>query len=321
MLNFLRLPVFTGFRDDNQRRDVEAFILAFDTGTAPTVGLQMTVNAANRSAPETLNRLFLLILQSGAGNCDLIARGISGGRPRSFFSAAGPFQPDSRSEAIILLFDLLGSLGPDEHLTFTGVPVGAGQRMGIDRDDDGVLDDDEERASVSLNGRVVDAAGNGVAGVTVALSGSQTAATETDALGRYAFHFVSTSGTHTVTPQAGGLSFTPANRTFANPTWNPSAIFVTSPNVNVSDSSRYFVTQHYNDFLGREPDAGGLAFWTNEIEQCGADADCRALKRQNVSAAFFLSIEFKETGFLVYRAAGASFGNLPVNPCPLPSSS
>jgi hypothetical protein len=70
----------------------------------------------------------------------------------------------------------------------------------------------------------------------------------------------------------------------------------------------YFVRQHYLDFLGREADAPGLAHWTNVIESCGADAQCREVTRVNVSAAFFLSIEFQQTGFLVYRAYGAAFG-------------
>ncbi|MBV9924927.1 MAG: SBBP repeat-containing protein [Acidobacteria bacterium] len=70
---------------------------------------------------------------------------------------------------------------------------------------------------------------------------------------------------------------------------------------NPVDASQFFVRQHYLDFLGREPDADGLAFWTNEIEKCGADAQCREVKRVNVSAAFFLSIEFQEIGFLVER--------------------
>ncbi|MBV9927272.1 MAG: hypothetical protein JOZ96_19800 [Acidobacteria bacterium] len=76
--------------------------------------------------------------------------------------------------------------------------------------------------------------------------------------------------------------------------------------VNPLDNTSFFVRQHYRDFLGRDPDAPGLAFWTNEIEQCGADQQCREVKRVNVSAAFFLSIEFQETGyyvFLLYKAA------------------
>ncbi|HZB45088.1 MAG TPA: matrixin family metalloprotease [Pyrinomonadaceae bacterium] len=77
---------------------------------------------------------------------------------------------------------------------------------------------------------------------------------------------------------------------------------------NLIDRTQFFVAQHYRDFLNREPDAGGLAFWSNAIEQCGVDAQCREVERINVSAAFFLSIEFQETGYLVYRAHQAAFG-------------
>ncbi|MFL6283527.1 MAG: Calx-beta domain-containing protein [Pyrinomonadaceae bacterium] len=76
--------------------------------------------------------------------------------------------------------------------------------------------------------------------------------------------------------------------------------------VNPIDDSTFFVRQHYRDFLGRDPDPSGLQFWTGEIEKCGADLQCREVKRVNVSAAFFLSIEFQETGYfdyLLYKAA------------------
>ena len=79
---------------------------------------------------------------------------------------------------------------------------------------------------------------------------------------------------------------------------------------NPIDQAGFFVRQHYIDFLNREPDAGGLAFWTDQITQCGADAACTELKRINVSAAFFLAIEFQETGYLVYRSYKTAFGNL-----------
>lgn len=68
----------------------------------------------------------------------------------------------------------------------------------------------------------------------------------------------------------------------------------------------YFVQQHYLDFLNRIPDAGGLAFWKNEITSCGSDTNCIDVKRINVSAAYFLSIEFQGTGFLVYRMYNAA---------------
>jgi hypothetical protein len=75
---------------------------------------------------------------------------------------------------------------------------------------------------------------------------------------------------------------------------------------NPIDTSAFFVRQHYHDFLNREPDAEGLQFWTQGIESCGTDAVCREVKRIDTSAAFFLSIEFQSTGFLVHRLYRAS---------------
>ncbi len=76
---------------------------------------------------------------------------------------------------------------------------------------------------------------------------------------------------------------------------------------NLIDNTQFFVAQQYRDFLNREPDTSGLNFWAGGIEQCGADAQCIAAKRVDVSAAFFLSIEFQETGYLVYRIYQEAF--------------
>ena len=111
------------------------------------------------------------------------------------------------------------------------------------------------------------------------------------------------------------------NLTLSNPTGgaelgpqDDALVFISAdddppPAGNPIDNSSDFVRQHYHDFLNREPDASGLAFWTNEIESCGSDAGCREVKRINVSAAFFLSIEFQETGYLVYRAFKVAYGD------------
>ncbi len=71
----------------------------------------------------------------------------------------------------------------------------------------------------------------------------------------------------------------------------------------------FFVRQQYLDFFSREPDAGGFAFWQDQINSCGGAPGCRDARRVNVSAAFFVSIEFQETGFLVYRAFKAAYGD------------
>jgi hypothetical protein len=81
------------------------------------------------------------------------------------------------------------------------------------------------------------------------------------------------------------------------------------PAANSNDDASEYVCQHYHDFLNRQSDAAGLAFWTNEITSCGANAQCIEDKRINVSAAFYLSIEFQQTGYLVERMYKTAFGN------------
>jgi hypothetical protein len=78
---------------------------------------------------------------------------------------------------------------------------------------------------------------------------------------------------------------------------------------NPIDATTFFVRQHYRDFLNREPDPSGFDFWTQGITSCGADAQCVAVKRINTSAAFFLSIEFQETGYLVERTYKTAYGD------------
>jgi cytochrome c peroxidase len=98
---------------------------------------------------------------------------------------------------------------------------------------------------------------------------------------------------------AGGVAVTPAFRM---------TVFGDGSFTNAIDDSTFFVSQNYRDFLSREPDAAGLSFWTSEINSCGTNAACVDFKRQNVSAAFFLSIEFQETGFYAIRLQRAAFG-------------
>ncbi len=84
---------------------------------------------------------------------------------------------------------------------------------------------------------------------------------------------------------------------------------------NPIEGAPFFVRQHYVDFLNREPDNAGLAFWVDQTTNCGNSDPL--VCRINVSAAFFLSIEFQETGYLVYRIHKAAFGNLPGKPVPV----
>jgi hypothetical protein len=77
---------------------------------------------------------------------------------------------------------------------------------------------------------------------------------------------------------------------------------------NPVDYAQFLVRQHYVDFLGREPDEAGRAFWTQKITQCGSDSHCLDVMKIDASAAYFLSIEFQQTGYLVHRLYRASYG-------------
>ncbi len=78
--------------------------------------------------------------------------------------------------------------------------------------------------------------------------------------------------------------------------------------ITINDAD-FFVHQQYVDFLSRMPDQSGFNFWTNQITSCGGNAVCIAGQRDNSSGAFFLSIEFQETGYLVERMYKTAYGS------------
>ena len=86
--------------------------------------------------------------------------------------------------------------------------------------------------------------------------------------------------------------------------------------ITINDSD-FFVSTQYTDFLSRFPDPSGFNFWIGGIENCTPKPGCTELSRIHASAAFFLSIEFKETGFVVYKMYKAAFNDLPGKPVPV----
>jgi len=89
---------------------------------------------------------------------------------------------------------------------------------------------------------------------------------------------------------------------------------------NPIDGAQEFVRWQYKDFLRREPDGPGGAFWTSQITQCSTPAgrqpgetepQCVERERAHVSAAFFLSPEFQNTGYFVLRVYRGSLGRMP----------
>jgi hypothetical protein len=127
------------------KREVEAFLLVFDSGLPPVVGQQITLSRGRQAAVGP--RVDLLIARAEAGDCDLVARlrAVTGGQNRGLlYVGGGTFVPD-RLDAPSVADGTLRAWASisGNYLTYTCVPPGSGYRIGIDRDDDGVLDADE----------------------------------------------------------------------------------------------------------------------------------------------------------------------------------
>lgn len=84
----------------------------------------------------------------------------------------------------------------------------------------------------------------------------------------------------------------------------------TNTPITINDSD-FFVNQQYVDFLSRFPDQSGFDFWISQTipTPCAGDAECIQGRRDNTSGAFFLSIEFQETGYLVERMYKVAYGD------------
>ncbi|MEP6820167.1 MAG: PQQ-dependent sugar dehydrogenase [bacterium] len=156
--------------------------------------------------------------------------------------------------------------------------------------------------------------GTGISGAVVQLTGTQTRKTITDVTGNYRFDNVQTNGIYTVTPSRPNFSFNPTERSFSQLGNNTDAPFngvYAGTTNNPLDTPEYLVRQHYLDFLSREPEESGFNFWSDQIIGCGSDGACIERKRVNVSAAYFLSIEFQQTGGLVNSLYRVSFDRRP----------
>jgi CSLREA domain-containing protein len=172
----------------------------------------------------------------------------------------------------------------------------------------------------SVSGQIVDDRGQPVEGAAVRMNGTQNRLTITDAEGKYSFDEVETNGLYIITPSRANFTFSPSQRSFSQLGAHTDATFTASPTaggLNPLDTTEYFVRQQYVDFLGREPDEAGFNFWVRNIDSCANDSGCREVKRIDTSVAFFFSIEFQQTGYLVYRTYQAAYGDAPNAPVPL----
>lgn len=160
LADFLGLPVFNPWRSalgSNVMSKIIPFLMVLDTGTAPAVGLQVTIDSTNATNATALADLDLLIARAIAGDLDLVAHGSVQGSQRAllystssgnFVGNVTGFAAQTRNQLVAL------AQAGNAALTFTGVPPGSGQRIARDRDLDALLDGDEASGNygVATNG-------------------------------------------------------------------------------------------------------------------------------------------------------------------------
>ena len=134
-----------GPQGEIQRRQLESFVHVFPTDLAPIVGQQITLGRASPAAVHA--RIQLLRERADAGECELIAKAeIAGVEAGFLYVGSARFRPDRRAlpaipDAVLQLLAIRGA-----PITYTCVPLGSGERLGVDRDGDGFWDGDERDA-------------------------------------------------------------------------------------------------------------------------------------------------------------------------------
>jgi len=145
-----------GPEGEKQKSQVEDYLLAFDSNLAPIVGQQTTLTGDNGAAVGA--RIDLLIDRARAGECDLVVKGGNNHGEKGYLYdvASALFFGNRKSDAPISDASLRQRAAQkDGELTYTCTPPGSGVRLGIDRDEDGVLDgdeadDDDDRVAASV---------------------------------------------------------------------------------------------------------------------------------------------------------------------------
>ena len=130
---------------DLQKQQVEQYLLAFDSNLAPIVGQQTTLTGDN--ATVVGERIDLLIDRARAGECDLVVKGGGdhGEKGYLYDIASGLFRGNRRRDALLSDATLRRTATQrGSELTYTCTPPGSGVRIGLDRNENGILDGDED---------------------------------------------------------------------------------------------------------------------------------------------------------------------------------
>jgi hypothetical protein len=111
-----------------------------------------TITAANASTTSITDDWSLLENQAALTNVDLIVKGTLNGQRHGLLyqPTNSTYRADSTNLGAFTHAQLLAKITNGDTLTFMGVPPGSGTRMGIDRNENGVLDGDEPPPSLHV---------------------------------------------------------------------------------------------------------------------------------------------------------------------------
>jgi YVTN family beta-propeller protein len=170
LARFINSPDFRVV-SDQETADLVAFLLAFSGSDLPqgsadnmfeppgpdsndshaAVGRQVTLSSAWPSAEQSA-RVDAFLALANSGKVGLVVKGRQGGVARGYtYVGGGDFQSDRASQRVSAAM-LRTLAGPRNELTWTVVPKGTEWRIGVDQDEDGVLDRDDRDGGFAEDG-------------------------------------------------------------------------------------------------------------------------------------------------------------------------
>jgi hypothetical protein len=135
----------SGFPPSANHNHLE-FVFSFPGPLAPIVGQQVSLGPISDGTATA--RADLLESRAAAGECDLVVRGVHDGAMHGWLRAAdGTFTPDRAILPPVDSATVRAAAAGGEDRVYTCAPLGSGERMALDRDEDGFLDGDEGLAA------------------------------------------------------------------------------------------------------------------------------------------------------------------------------
>jgi DNA-binding beta-propeller fold protein YncE len=136
LFQFLSGPEFTFFfTNTTVKQNLEAYMLCFDTGTAPAVGFSITLTSSNVTNSTNQSNWSTLQSQALAGYIALVANGTVNGKVNGLLYQPSTNNYSSSTTGIgpFTQSQLISLIEKGDTLTLMGVPAGSGSWMAFER--------------------------------------------------------------------------------------------------------------------------------------------------------------------------------------------